>query len=135
MTINCLTLGVFRGKTLYTAAAGNLEGCSFISVKNAGGVMCCKDDKFTPTYPPTNAPTSGTCDFQRGLCGWIVDQTAAAKFTRYRGETPSRNTGPRYDHTRQDATGKITTYISLYFKHLTWLVVVAVFLYLYTRYL
>lgn len=93
---------------MYTPAAGNLEGCSFMSVSNAGGIMCCKDDSTTPTYPPTNAPTKGSCDFERGMCDWIVDSTAPASFTRNQGETQNRNTGPRYDHTKQDATGKIT---------------------------
>ena len=106
-------LGVFRGMTRYTAAAGSLEGCSFMSVNNAGGIMCCKDDSTTPTYPPTKAPSSGSCDFERGLCNWIIDQTMAAKFSRRSGETPSRNTGPRYDHTKQDSTGKVDTRLVL----------------------
>ena len=103
-------LGVFRGKTRYTAAAGSLEGCSFMSVGNAGGIMCCKDDATTPTFPPTSLPTGGACDFESGLCNWIVNQLAAGKFTRRRGETPSRNTGPRYDHTKKDSTGELLTH-------------------------
>lgn len=99
--------------TRYTAAAGNLEGCSYISVANAGGVMCCKDDSTTPTVPPTSTPTPGSCDFERGMCNWIVDSTAAARFSRWRGETPSRNTGPRYDHTKKDSTGKMLFHSSV----------------------
>ena len=68
--------------------------------------MCCKDDSTTPTLPPTSAPTPGSCDFERGMCNWIVDSTTALRFSRWRGETPSRNTGPRYDHTKKDSTGK-----------------------------
>ena len=67
--------------------------------------MCCKDDSTTPTLPPTSAPTPGSCNFETGLCGWTVDSTAPAKFQRGQGETPSRNTGPRYDHTKEDSTG------------------------------
>lgn len=103
-------LGVFRRMTRYTAAAGSLEGCSFMSANNAGGIMCCKDDSTTPTYPPTQAPSSGSCDFEKGMCYWIIDQTTAGKFSRRRGETPSSNTGPRYDHTKQDSTGKVQTH-------------------------
>lgn len=91
--------------TRYTAAAGSLQGCSYISAGNAGGIMCCKDDSTTPTLPPTSAPTPGSCNFETGLCGWTVDSTAPAKFQRGQGETPSRNTGPRYDHTKEDSTG------------------------------
>ena len=67
--------------------------------------MCCKDDVLTPTPTPTSQPTLGSCDFENNLCGWIIDSTAGARFYRGRGETPGRNTGPRYDHTRQDAQG------------------------------
>ena len=109
-----LLLGVFKGMTRYTAAAGNLEGCSFMSVSNAGGVMCCKDDSTTPTIPPTNAPTAGSCNFERGLCSWIVDRTQPGTFSRRRGETLSRNTGPRYDHTKEDSTGKLVAPIFNY---------------------
>ena len=100
--------------TRYSAAADNLQGCSYISVGNAGGVMCCEDDSTTPTPAPTKAPTIGSCDFEKGFCGWIVDRTAPATFFRYRGETPSRNTGPRYDHTKEDSTGMDPTYRTLY---------------------
>ena len=102
-----MLLGAFRGKTRYSGAADSLEGCSYISVENAGGIMCCKDDSTTPTLPPTSAPTPGSCDFERGMCNWISDSTAALRFRRWRGETTSRNTGPRYDHTKKDATGKV----------------------------
>lgn len=102
-------LGVFKGMTRYTAAAGSLEGCSFMSAGNAGGIMCCKDDDTTPTFPPTSIPTGGACDFERGLCNWLVNQLAAGRFSRRKGETPSRNTGPRYDHTKKDSTGKVLT--------------------------
>ena len=104
-SIYSIFLGVFKGKTLYSAAAGSLQGCSYISVGNAGGIMCCKDDSTTPTLAPTSAPTPGSCNFETGLCGWTVDSTAAATFRRGQGETPSRNTGPRYDHTKEDSTG------------------------------
>ena len=100
--------------TRYTAAAGSLEGCSFLSVANAGGVMCCKDDATTPTFPPTSVPTGGACDFEGGLCNWIVNQLVPGKFARRKGETPSRNTGPRYDHTKQDSTGKLLTHSFLH---------------------
>ena len=34
--------GVFpKGQTKYTSAKGDMQGCSFISSTNAGGVMCC----------------------------------------------------------------------------------------------
>lgn len=102
--------GVFKGMTRYTAAAGSLEGCSFMSAGNAGGIMCCKDDSTTPTFPPTSVPTGGACDFEGDMCNWIVNQLTPGKFTRRRGETPSRNTGPRYDNTKQDSTGKLLTH-------------------------
>jgi len=106
-------LGLFKGNTRYTAAAGSLEGCSFLSAGNAGGIMCCKDDDTTPTFPPTSVPTGGACDFEGGMCNWLVNQLAPGKFTRRRGETPSRNTGPRYDHTKKDSTGKLLTHSNL----------------------
>lgn len=97
--------GVFKRQTMYSPASGDLEGCSFMSVGNAGGIMCCKDDSTTPTFPPPTTATKGSCDFESGKCDWIVDSTASASFTRNRGETQNRNTGPRYDHTKQDSTG------------------------------
>lgn len=75
--------------------------------------MCCKDDDTTPTFPPTSVPTGGACDFEGGMCNWLVNQLAPGKFTRRRGETPSRNTGPRYDHTKKDSTGKLLTHSNL----------------------
>ncbi|EDO47788.1 predicted protein [Nematostella vectensis] len=100
--------GVFPKMTRYVVSKSNQQGCRYIDNSNVGGVMCCKDDKTTPTIAPTSAPTAGSCNFENGYCGWVGQPDPAnsrARFMRYRGETPYRNTGPRYDHTKEDSTG------------------------------
>lgn len=69
--------------------------------------MCCKDDATTPTPAPTMRPVPGSCNFETGLCGWIVDSSTALSFVLGQGETATQNTGPRYDNTKKDVTGKV----------------------------
>lgn len=48
-----------------------------------------------------------SCDFETGLCGMTIGKSAQTQFAwvRYRGSTPSEDTGPDFDHTTSTATG------------------------------
>ena len=55
-----------------------------------------------------------TCTFERGFCNWKNNvSTNVLPWQRNRGQTPSSNTGPSFDHTLGNAFGKlsITDYI------------------------
>ena len=47
----------------------------------------------------------GSCSFEGGLCGLWNSRDDAFDWTRYRGQTPSANTGPGTDHTFGNSTG------------------------------
>lgn len=59
---------------------GNLEGCLFMLVSNLGGIMCCKDDSIIFIYFLMNVLIKGLCDFERGMCDWIVDLIVFVSF-------------------------------------------------------
>ena len=54
--------------------------------------------------PVTNHTMAINCDFEDGLCGW--DQVKFPRdvfnWTLISGRTPSVETGPSYDHTKQN---------------------------------
>uniref|UniRef100_A0A2C9KZ22 MAM domain-containing protein n=1 Tax=Biomphalaria glabrata TaxID=6526 RepID=A0A2C9KZ22_BIOGL len=49
--------------------------------------------------------TSNGCDFEDGLCGWSHDLTDDFNWVINQGETPTANTGPMADHTKNDSSG------------------------------
>ena len=40
------------------------------------------------------------CDFEEGFCQWFQSHNGDFHWRRYKGETPSMNTGPTMDHTK-----------------------------------
>lgn len=46
------------------------------------------------------------CDFEEGLCGWTQDNTDQMDWTRHQGPTDTGKTGPKYDHSFMNLTGK-----------------------------
>lgn len=57
----------------YIVVVGSLEGCLFMLVVNVGGVMCCKDDDIIFIFLLIFVFIGGVCDFEGGLCNWIVN--------------------------------------------------------------
>ncbi|PFX16283.1 Neurotrypsin [Stylophora pistillata] len=55
------------------------------------------------TYIP-DAPL-WPCDFEQGLCQWFQLHNGDFHWTRYKGDTPSSNTGPTTDHTKGTVNG------------------------------
>lgn len=58
----------------------------------------------------TSCPTTKYCDFESGLCGWSNDkvdksQNVTFEWTRAKGVTASKNTGPSTDHTTLSQLG------------------------------
>ena len=47
----------------------------------------------------------GSCTFEGGLCGLTNSLDDKFDWTRFRGQTPSANTGPGIDHTYGNSTG------------------------------
>ncbi|XP_022097778.1 MAM and LDL-receptor class A domain-containing protein 1-like isoform X1 [Acanthaster planci] len=45
------------------------------------------------------------CTFETDQCNWVNYDNGAYTWVRYRGATPSQNTGPTYDHTTLTAQG------------------------------
>lgn len=53
-----------------------------------------------PTLPAIRSARSEfSCDFDAGLCGMTQDSLDEIDWIRYRGSTPSQDTGPSRDHT------------------------------------
>ena len=54
---------------------------------------------------PTQSPV--TCDFETAdLCGYIQDSTDPIDWTRNSGTTPTVGTGPSFDHTYSNSSGR-----------------------------
>lgn len=48
---------------------------------------------------------TGTCNFEKDLCGWVQRQDDKFDWIRRRGSTPSVGTGPPGDHTLGNNAG------------------------------
>ncbi len=54
-----------------------------------------------------HVPTGHQCTFETDQCNWTNFDSGSYTWIRYRGATPSQNTGPTYDHTTLTAQGQI----------------------------
>ena len=52
------------------------------------------------------------CDFEVDMCNWI-NVPGYKAWRRWRGSTPSSNTGPTVDHTYGNRNGNIISYLIL----------------------
>ncbi|CAM1297504.1 ALK (predicted), partial [Pycnogonum litorale] len=50
-------------------------------------------------------PDDAVCTFEYGLCGWYNSQQDDLEWTLTNGSTPTKGTGPNYDHTYKNSTG------------------------------
>ncbi|KAL3284751.1 hypothetical protein HHI36_018894 [Cryptolaemus montrouzieri] len=50
-------------------------------------------------------PYGARCNFEDDMCGWYNDDKAL-EWTRHNGSTPTNFTGPSYDHTYMNSSGK-----------------------------
>ncbi|KAG1700901.1 MAM and LDL-receptor class A domain-containing protein 2 [Nymphon striatum] len=50
-------------------------------------------------------PENGICTFEKGLCGWHNVQEDEMEWTLHKGSTPSKKTGPSFDHTLKNISG------------------------------
>ena len=58
-----------------------------------------------------------TCSFEEPCSALLQSDTDDFNWTRQSGDTPSEGTGPSFDHTFRNTTGKITdNYSKYYFK-------------------
>ena len=55
--------------------------------------------RSTPT-PPLVLPTSFNCDFETNMCGLTQARDDNFDWTRHKGATSSRGTGPSTDYTK-----------------------------------
>ncbi|CAH1786792.1 unnamed protein product, partial [Owenia fusiformis] len=67
-----------------------------VSLKACGAQATTTMAPFTP--PPTKAPLL-ECTFEYDFCGWEQDSNNKYDWLRQNGRTPTRKTGPLYDHT------------------------------------
>ncbi|XP_031358672.1 ALK tyrosine kinase receptor [Photinus pyralis] len=51
-------------------------------------------------------PYGARCNFEQDWCGWQNVEGKVLQWARHNGSTPTNRTGPSYDHTYQNATGK-----------------------------
>lgn len=70
-----------------------------------------KDFTFSDPNPPITIG-SFDCNFDNGYCGWLNDSTAEFYWYRTTNETPSKDTGPPWDHTQAGGRCKNLTIIS-----------------------
>ena len=47
------------------------------------------------------------CNFDVSLCGFVQGKDDIFNWTRHKGSTPSDETGPSFDHTTGNMTGKL----------------------------
>ncbi|KAK5639789.1 hypothetical protein RI129_010600 [Pyrocoelia pectoralis] len=51
-------------------------------------------------------PYGARCNFEQDWCGWQNVEGKVLQWARHNGSTPTNRTGPSFDHTYQNATGK-----------------------------
>lgn len=51
-------------------------------------------------------PYGAKCDFEQDLCGWHNVEHDILKWIPHNGSTPTNGTGPDFDHTYKNSTGK-----------------------------
>ncbi|XP_008194070.1 tyrosine-protein kinase receptor isoform X2 [Tribolium castaneum] len=51
-------------------------------------------------------PYGSRCTFEEDWCGWYNVEGRILEWTRHNGSTPTNYTGPNYDHTYKNSTGK-----------------------------
>ena len=56
-------------------------------------------------------PLPGSCNFEKGLCGYTNQQGDQFDWTRAKGKTPSTRTGPHNDHTTNSPQGMLVMYL------------------------
>ena len=61
--------------------------------------------KFDTTLVITTIFFQDTCNFEKGLCGFIEDSTGNFNWSLDKGGTPSSSTGPTVDHTFGTSAG------------------------------
>ncbi|KAH9500038.1 hypothetical protein Btru_076221 [Bulinus truncatus] len=65
----------------------------------------CMEKEWIPKPPICKAGVSQGCDFEVDLCGWSDDLTDQFDWSRNKGDTPTANTGPMFDHTTNSSEG------------------------------
>ena len=55
-----------------------------------------------------------TCNFDVSMCGFVQGINDKFDWTRHKGSTPSRGTGPSFDHTTGNLTGELLTNSSVH---------------------
>lgn len=51
-------------------------------------------------------PETARCNFEKGWCGWSNAPNRALKWILHQGSTTTLGTGPSYDHTYRNQTGR-----------------------------
>lgn len=51
-------------------------------------------------------PYGARCNFEKDWCGWNSVEGKVLQWTRHNGSTPTNRTGPDFDHTYRNSTGK-----------------------------
>ena len=66
---------------------------------------------------PSAVGQEAVCDFESGVCGWTNSDQDHFDWTLSSGKTPTRYTGPSWDHTYGDGlqTGELTSLLRSHF--------------------
>lgn len=51
-------------------------------------------------------PPGAKCNFEENWCGWHNAEHKEMNWTRHNGSTPTNKTGPNFDNTFKNSTGK-----------------------------
>ena len=93
------------------------RGCCYDDT--ASGGPACYFSLLTPTDFPTTLtpvttplPSPFDCNFEKNQCNYRNLRNDQFNWKRHQGSTSSWGTGPQFDHTLKDATGKISKIIS-----------------------
>jgi anaplastic lymphoma kinase len=74
-------------------------------LKTAVSCLDLKSD-FGSIYIPDRMPFGARCTFEEDWCGWYNVKGKILEWSRHNGSTPTNYTGPNYDHTYMNSTGK-----------------------------
>jgi hypothetical protein len=100
-----------------------------ISFRRCELTKLCSDEEFTCDLPQcvgkdkvcdfkktcidgADERVCGTCDFERGGCGWVNDESADFFWTYAQGSTWYWDNKPSSDHTFGNSSGLSTSYIT-----------------------
>ena len=89
-------------------------------IKHGSRLVCCPtaSSEILFVYCPLIAAPEELmeCDFESQSCGWTQDPTDERDWERHLGPTQTGKTGPKFDHSFMNESGKYIQNVHVYLK-------------------